>query len=376
MFGNRTVQQSNIINSPNPRTTIFCSCHGCYFFYSLEIQGPFILAVDATPVIPSLKVHGNKIFGLAQRVQVVVKSAEDIIRVVEDTSLEKTKLLNAFVIAPVHLSEPFYVLDLSPVMKGENSQTMSCWFDQAVQMAVENNLPIIGIGADGDSKVRKFYMDTYIKKAQETDGLTLDFKGFDFAAVVKHIGTTNIAATMQPDWRHLIKKWRNQLPNTKKILLMVKNLVIMEHLIKIYETYKLESGLWKSDVFVRDKQNVDAATRLLQPAVRDCLIKSHSDSTRGLRAYLSVGSCLLRCYADNEISVRERAKLAWTPVIFLRLWKIWISSKQYDSETHFISDQTYTDTILAGHSLILNMLIFSKYFPDVPFCPSFFGSDA
>ena len=139
-----------------------------------------------------MKVHGNKIFGLAQRDQVVVKSAEDIIRVVEDTSLEKTKLLNAFVIAPVHLPEPFYVLALSPVMKGENSQTMSCWFDQAVQMAVDNNLPIIGIGADGDSKVRKFYMDTYIKKAQETDGLTLDFEGFDFA-VVKCIGATNIA---------------------------------------------------------------------------------------------------------------------------------------------------------------------------------------
>ena len=37
------------------------------FFDRLEIQGPFILAVDATPVIRSLKVRGNKIFGLAQR---------------------------------------------------------------------------------------------------------------------------------------------------------------------------------------------------------------------------------------------------------------------------------------------------------------------
>lgn len=118
-------------------------------FDRLEIQGPFILAVDATPVIPSLKVRGNKIFGLAQRDQVVVKSAEDIIRVVEDTCLEKTKLVNAFVIASVHLSEPFFVLALSLVMKGENSQTVSCWFGQAVQMAVDNNLSIIGIGADG-----------------------------------------------------------------------------------------------------------------------------------------------------------------------------------------------------------------------------------
>ena len=197
--------------------------------------------------------------GWPRETKFVVKSAEDIIRVVEDTSLEKSKLINAFAIAPVHLSEPFYVLALSPVMKGETSQTVSCWFDQAVQMAVDSNLPIIGISADGDSKVRKFYMDTYIKKAQETDGLTLDFEGFDFAAVVKRIGTTNIATSMQPDWRHLIKKWRNQLLNTRKILLMGKNLVIMEHLMEIYETYKLESGLWKSDVFVRDKQNVDEA---------------------------------------------------------------------------------------------------------------------
>lgn len=134
----------------------------------------------------------------------------------------------------------------------------------------------------------------------------------------ERIGTTNIATTMEPDWGHLIKKWRNQLLNTRKILLMGENLVIIEHLMEIYETYKLESGLWKSDVFVCDKQNVDAAKRLLQPTVRDCLIKSNFDSTKGLRAYLSVGSCLLRWYADNETGVRERAKLAWTPVIFLR----------------------------------------------------------
>ena len=72
---------------------------------------------------------------------------------------------------------------------------------------------------------------------------------------------------MKPDWRHLIKKWRNQLLNTKKILLMGKNLVIMKHLMEIYETYKLESGLWKSDVFVRDKQNVDAAKQLFRQYV-------------------------------------------------------------------------------------------------------------
>lgn len=46
-----------------------------------------------------------------------------------------------------------------------------------------------------------------------------------------------------------------------------------------------------------------------------------------------------------------------------------------NTDKHFISDQTYTDTFLTGHLVILNMLIFAKYFPDVPFCPWFFGSD-
>ena len=31
----------------------------------------------------------------------------------------------------------------------------------------------------------------------------------------------------------------------------------------IYTKYKLKSSLWKSDVYVKDKQNVDAAVRIL-----------------------------------------------------------------------------------------------------------------
>ena len=36
----------------------------------------------------------------------------------------------------------------------------------------------------------------------------------------------------------------------------------------------------------------------------------------------------------------------------------------------------HTDAILAGHSVILNMLVFAKYFSDVPFYPWLFGSDS
>ena len=33
---------------------------------------------------------------------------------------------------------------------------------------------------------------------------------------------------------------------------------------KTYEMNRIRSGLWKSDVFVKDKENVDAALRILQ----------------------------------------------------------------------------------------------------------------
>lgn len=41
------------------------------------------------------------------------------------------------------------------------------------------------------------------------------------------------------------------------------SLVMIEDLMRLYESKKRQSGLWKSDIFVRDKQNVDAAVRIL-----------------------------------------------------------------------------------------------------------------
>ena len=134
-----------------------------------------------------------------------------------------------------------------------------------------------------------------------------------------------------------------ELLNTRKILIMGDTVVLLEYLMEIYETFKLESGLWKSDVFVRDKQNVDAAIRILQPKVNACLAKSNEVLTKGLRVYLSIGFSLLRCFSDKSLVPKERARLAWQPVIFLRLWKKWILFQQYDTDKHFISDQTYTD---------------------------------
>lgn len=75
-------------------------------------------------------------------------------------SFKKAKLANAFILAPVYLSEPIYILALSPVKNGETADTVSNWYNQAIQMGLEYNIHVIGVEADGDSKFRKFYLQT------------------------------------------------------------------------------------------------------------------------------------------------------------------------------------------------------------------------
>lgn len=58
------------------------------------------MAADATPIIPSLKIRGNKIYCIKQ--DVIVRTADDVIKVTGDKSFQKAKAVNAFILAPVY----------------------------------------------------------------------------------------------------------------------------------------------------------------------------------------------------------------------------------------------------------------------------------
>lgn len=86
---------------------------------------------------------------------------------------------------------------------------------------------------------------------------------------------------------------------------------------QIYTKYKLKSGLWKSDVYIKDKQNVDAAIRIISPCVRKCLADWCDDQTKATQVYLAIYNSLFLHFTGETIQPRERTKLAWTAVIFL-----------------------------------------------------------
>ena len=142
---------------------------------------------------------------------------------------------------------------------------------------------------------------------------------------------------------------------------------------KVFENDRIRSGLWKSDGFVKDKQNVEAAMRM-KTEVRVCM-KDWSDSeTIGTRTYLKMGHTMLQSFTEKDLTVRERAKVTLAPVTFLRYWRVWLQILNYDVEKHFISQQTFEDTILSGHGLILTMKMLSVYYPKYAFHPWAFGS--
>ena len=107
---------------------------------------------------------------------------------------------------------------------------MNEWFSTAKRMGAENRMQVVGLGADGDSKVRKFYLQSYLTKGVNANRLGLEYDGFDFSAVLEDFGGLPVPLIMFPDWQHLVKKWRNQILNTRKVLILGTRYVLSEHL--------------------------------------------------------------------------------------------------------------------------------------------------
>lgn len=348
------------------------------FYDKIGYSGPFILAIDATTVVATLRVKGNRIIGFATENEVSVSTAQDIIDIVNSAPYEKAKLANAFVLAPIVEHVPSFTLCISPVVKGQDYLSVKQWMTKACESGSAHNIEVLGIGADGDSKFRKHYFQEHKRNfARRENQITIDYKGFDFAADMSWMVNGRACKTLMfPDWRHILKKWRNQLLNVKRILLMGKHVAQIEHLMKMYPEFKLECPLWKSDVYVRDKQNVDAATRVLHPDVRFSLKAWDEKASIATRVFLKLGDSIHTAFTKRELSVRERAKCAWLPITFLRLWKAWLKIEEYPVENYFITGQTHDDVILAGHSIIISMKLFAVHYPTLPYEPWMFGSDS
>jgi hypothetical protein len=352
------------------------------FYSHIGYTGAFSLSIDATAVIPMLKVKSNRLIGLASENEVVLKSAKDIINIINYKSSEKTKQANAFLLSPLQEHVPSFILVISPVYKGQDHQLVHHWFNQVLLWAAKKDMLVVGLGADGDSKVRKYYKERFKRlDGKRNAAIDIDDDTFAYNFVIENVMSDTgvsrpIPTLMFPDWRHLIKKWRNQLLNVKRLLILGDGVIQLEHLMTVFERDRMRCGLWKSDVFVKDKQNVQAAVRVLQEEVCVCMKDWDAKETKSTRAYLKMGHYMLKAYTEKDLTVQQHSMFAWVPVSFLRYWKAWLSISGFDIKSNFVSLQAYKDFILSGHSIIMSMKMFSMFFPSHPFQPWTFGSNS
>lgn len=123
--------------------------------------------MDATAVVPTTRVKKNKIVGLATEPDVIVSSAQDILNVVKNREYELAKQANTFIVAPLQDHILSFVLAVGPVFKGQDYTLIRHWCNQATLWGAPNKITIVGLGADDDSKFRKYYVERLKKTLEE-----------------------------------------------------------------------------------------------------------------------------------------------------------------------------------------------------------------
>ena len=339
----------------------------------------FTIAIDATPILPIIRARGNHLVGFATLNTVEVKNAEDIITAFKNRDMTTAQQTYVIVLTPLRSDIPYFILAAPPVIKGESHQTIKNLMVNSVSWGQRNGLNIYGLGADGDAKIRSYYQQRFLKKeTAEKSSSCFTINRADFLYFLpRNIESSQFECPF-PDPRHLIKKWRNQILNVRRFLVLGNDGVQLEHLMEIADcdSYKHKLGLWKTDIKVNDKQNVNAAVRLFQTHVQDCLEEYNEVKFRSTICYLKLGSFLYQTFFVKDIDWRMRVRHSWTVVQFLRLWRIWIDSSGYSTDKNFISDQTYNDVLIAGHSFILFSKLHFIYHREQPFEPWMWGSNA
>ena len=56
-------------------------------------------------------------------------------------------------------------------------------------------------------------MEEFLTRPGINRVISIPHRGFDFQSVVKDTDGLAVPTLMFPDWKHLIKKWRNQILN-------------------------------------------------------------------------------------------------------------------------------------------------------------------
>lgn len=249
---------------------------------------------------------------------------------------------------------------------------------------------VIGFSTDGDPKflrsmrlalnffVRTRSFDLNDHPSAFTIDLPLHWRSWFFLDV------RQLLLFMQ-DGIHLCTKMRNRLYSKTARLTMGNYVASIEHLYDLVnDNNKIDHGLSKSDLNIRDKQNFHSCQKLCDEKVLNMLMCSNEH--RATYIYLLIINLLIDAYTNSAISLSSRIYCAWIVVFFVRLWRIWLhvtksshrKSVLKTDRNHFITTNAQSSIEINAHILIyIFFLQYQQIIPlDLSKCVHLFSSQA
>ena len=263
---------------------------------------------------------------------------------------------------------------------------------QEIERLFENELegtlgPLIGHSSDGDSRRRKLMLQLMkSKEGLRFQPIPQDL-GFVLSCCKEMKGNNYVVRDLgDQDYIHNHKKLLNLPDHSSRVLMMGNNIVHMNHLQLVYDTFSHnEHGLGLDDINRRDRQNWRSVQKLTLLRVHNCLQWLTDGDEDGRRpepslirtlTYLKVVWNYVEIFCSKVRTLYQIIVSAVLVVHFLCIWNNFVLREpRLSLKKNFITRETYQDTIISCHFAVMFISYMGDNFSDVDCRLDLTGSD-
>ncbi|KAG1894525.1 uncharacterized protein F5891DRAFT_897860, partial [Suillus fuscotomentosus] len=350
-------------------------------------KGPIAVAGDCTKVHPRLAYStdfGGHILGSTLPLdECQVDEIEDIENTINSIHKAKAEAMQVrAILAKIPLPQyPPQVVALLPTTGKDDACGIHEQLMSLLHMAARLEIHIISFAGDGAASelLSQCMMD---HEASVTEPFTYSYPLYGIHLQAPVLKTGPLISIMDPP--HARKTCRNQPQHGTHTASLGVRFLVNKSLVDLQKTGV--SGLVTRDVVDVDKKDDGAARRIfhataLLAAVEEgqqCTIR---DSFEGIFVYLFVFGLLFDAWISREMDIQDHVLCALRARFFLHIWKEHISALSkaypdlYSTSRSFISSPSFHIFNHLCDTLVLLALIFTKEYPDQPFCPWLLGTE-
>ncbi|KAF9020418.1 hypothetical protein BDZ89DRAFT_1203567 [Hymenopellis radicata] len=352
-------------------------------------DGPIAAAGDCTKVKARLSYStatGSHIIGSVLPMdECVVEDASDIENITDRVSEERAlaKQVRAVLLQIPLPQTPPIVVALIPTDGKDTGEYIFELNQKLLKMAANLKIHIVSLASDGAASelLAQHLQDT---TSGAPSSFSYAYAEFGIQISVPEIPDMGPVVSIQ-DCPHARKTARNQPQHGTHTASLGSSCLVNKSFLDLYETKS--AGLVLRDVQNVDKQDDGAARRIFHGVALGATTVGEEDATsikpgwEGLFTYLFMLGLLFDAWLNPFMNAKDRVACALRARFFLHYWKAHIDemSKKYpdlySSTRSFISPASFLIFNRLCDTLIILVLIYSKRYPNRPFCPWLLGTE-